>query len=183
MADATWIILSGTIKTAAADAFVLDYGAGVIVVEMDSADGGARGAALNRNDDVTVLGRIDADAFEAVSIEAAAVHVAGVDTPFVASSIDDEEELRLASSLAASEDRNTVSVIGHVKTVSDTTFTLDNDRFPLVVDVSQLEIDLSDAAGSFQIEPDDRVRVSGSVGHDWLHRRELVADSIAIVNK
>lgn len=59
--DDTWISLSGTVQGVVADAFTLDYGEGMITVEMDDGDRDADGYKLVDGDKVTVTGVIDDD--------------------------------------------------------------------------------------------------------------------------
>ena len=65
MADGTWITISGEVGAVDPDHFTLDYGDGLVVVEMDDGDRDADAYKLLQGDKVTVAGRIDDDFFEA----------------------------------------------------------------------------------------------------------------------
>ncbi|HSO22154.1 MAG TPA: hypothetical protein VLT81_04555, partial [Chondromyces sp.] len=82
--DDSWISLSGTVKAVTADAFTLDYGKGMITVEMDDGDRDADGYKLIEGDKVTVNGVIDDGLFETRTIEASSVYVEKLDTYFYA---------------------------------------------------------------------------------------------------
>ena len=84
-----WITVSGPIGDLTTGGFGLDYGDGVIQVEMDgfAADGTAR---LQPGDWVTVSGRIDDDLWERRSIEARSVYVPRLQQRLMASAVDEE---------------------------------------------------------------------------------------------
>lgn len=90
-ANNTWISISGTVKTVSPDIFLLDYGDGIIKVEMDDGDRDADAYKLIEGDTVTVNGMIDDDFYEATKIEAASVYVEKLGTYFYASSVDEED--------------------------------------------------------------------------------------------
>ncbi|MDX1380313.1 MAG: hypothetical protein R3233_04290, partial [Xanthomonadales bacterium] len=58
-ADDTWISISGTVDVVHPNSFVLDYGDGMVKVEMDDGDRDADAYKLLKGDKVTVSGRID----------------------------------------------------------------------------------------------------------------------------
>ncbi|HMB69874.1 MAG TPA: hypothetical protein VKU85_11200, partial [bacterium] len=88
--DDSWISLSGTVTDARADSFRLDYGDGVITVEMDDWDSYGDAYGLMDGDNVTVYGAIDDDLFETTTIEASSVYVESLNTYFYASAADEE---------------------------------------------------------------------------------------------
>ena len=90
MQNNSWITISGTVDTVSADHFTLDYGDGLITVEMDDGDRDADAYKLNRGDEVTVSGRIDDDFYEFTTIEASSVYVRHLNTMFFASAVDEE---------------------------------------------------------------------------------------------
>ena len=89
--DDSWITVSGTVETVSPDRFILNYGEGLITVEMDDGDRDADAYKLISGDEVTVSGRIDDDFFERRSIEASSVYVEDIGTTFFASSLDEED--------------------------------------------------------------------------------------------
>jgi len=88
--DDAFVTLSGQVKSTGNGEFALDYGEGSIRVEMDDWDRYDEARPLSEGDQVTVYGRIDDDFFEATTIEAGAVYVAGLNSYFYASSADEE---------------------------------------------------------------------------------------------
>src|SRR6056297_1683552 len=63
-ADDTWISLSGTVESVTTDAFMLDYGEGMVTVEMDDWDADADAYKVAAGDRVTVNGMVDDDLFD-----------------------------------------------------------------------------------------------------------------------
>lgn len=78
--DDTWINISGTVESVDRDAFILDYGEGLITVEMDDGDRDADGYKLIKGDKVSVSGIIDDDLYETRTIEASSVYVENIGT-------------------------------------------------------------------------------------------------------
>ena len=71
--DGQSLSLTGTVVSAAPSSFVLDYGAGNVVVEMDDFDPFPEGQGLKAGDRVTVSGLADQDLFLNKRIEARSV--------------------------------------------------------------------------------------------------------------
>lgn len=175
--DASWITLKGEVKSAGTDTFVLDYGSGEIVVEMDDGDRLGDAYKLMPGDEVTVSGRIDDDFFASTSIEASSVYVENLGETFFANPVDDEQiaDLRSLTALAPEDDYH---LIGTVSGVGETGFTIDTGGRQLRVDVDQLGYDPLDDEGFMKIEKGDRVSVSGKLETDPLQGRELDAGEI-----
>ena len=88
--DGSWISMSGTVTAPTASAFTLDYGEGMVLVEVDDWDHYGEAAGLLDGDEVTVTGRVDDDLYESTSIEASSVYVEDLNTYFYASAADEE---------------------------------------------------------------------------------------------
>lgn len=148
--DDSWISLSGTVGNPTADSFTLDYGDGVITVEMDDWDSYGDAYGLMDGDRVTVYGDIDENLFTMTTIEASSVYVEGLNTYFYASSADEEEAYTWIMS--------TPIVIGEVTlrgTVSDLDaeaqeFTLDTGGQVLTIDTAFLTYNPLDDVGYAQ---------------------------------
>ena len=173
--DNTWISISGTVKAVTADTFTLDYGQGMITVEMDDGDRDADAYMLLPGDEVTVSGKIDDDFYEMTTIEASSVYVEKLGTTFYASALDEEdywETVVMPGVLA-----NTL-VQGTVTSVSDQEFTLNTGLRSLTVEVDEMFYNPLDDVGYQRIETGDVVRVTGMLDENLFGRREFKADAI-----
>ncbi|HKJ05241.1 MAG TPA: NirD/YgiW/YdeI family stress tolerance protein [Geopsychrobacteraceae bacterium] len=172
--DNTWITISGTVKNVTADSFILDYGSGTIIVEMDDGDRDADGYKLLNGDKVTVNGKIDDDFFEKTSIEASSVYVESIGTFFFASAEDEEDyNVNLVTPIIVS----TSVVQGVVTKVENHGFTINDGEKSLDIDVSEMAFDPLDDKGYLKIDVGDLVRVTGTMDDRFFTDRELVASS------
>ena len=178
MADETWITINGTVESVRPDLFTLDYGEGVVAVEMDDGDRDADAYNLVAGDDVTVSGRIDDDFFETTTIEASAVYVKGLGTTFFSSSIDEEDRETAGTFVTAPVPLTYMTVQGRVTRVSDDEFIVDTGNRQLTVATDELGYDPLDNKGYQKIEVGDRVRVSGKIEYEFFGGREINADSV-----
>ena len=174
----SWISISGTVDVVHPDSFLLDYGDGMVKVEMDDGDRDADAYKLLPGDKVTVAGRIDDDFFETTKIEAGSVYVENLGTTFFASAVDEEdyEWLDPTATLPLIVSRTVVR--GTVSQVSDEEFLLDTGPRLLRVDVSEMAFDPLDDEGYLRIDVGDRVKVIGQISVDLFEGRELEADNV-----
>lgn len=183
MADNTWITLSGEVESVNPDSFLLDYGDGYILVEMDDGDRDADAYKLLKGDKVTVSGRIDDDFFETTKIEAGSVYVENIGTTFFASSVDEETSEGLVATVAVPVVVAETVVQGTVTDVDAHEFTVDAGLENLRVDVNEMGYNPLDDEGYLKIDVGDRVRVSGDMDSDLFEGRELVADTVIKLNR
>ena len=183
MADDTWITLSGEVVSVDPDSFLLDYGGGYVVVEMDDGDRDADAYKLRKGEKVTVAGQIDDDFFEATKIEASSVYVESIGTTFFASAIDKETSERFAVTARTPVIVAETVVQGTVTEVDADAFTLDAGLRSLRVDVTGLAYDPLDDEGYQKIDVGDRVKVMGEIDSNLFEGRELVADSVIKLNR
>jgi uncharacterized protein YdeI (BOF family) len=181
--DETWINISGTAVEAEDDAFVLDYGDGVITVEMDDWDWYDENAEMLEGDKVRVYGEIDDDLYETTTIEASSVYVESLGTYFYASAADEEYEDRYDyyidyDPIVVGE----TSVYGTVTSVSGREFTVDTGVRELTVDTSDMLYDPTDDFGYQQIDVGDYVSVTGEMEEEFWEGRELMADSVVTID-
>lgn len=174
--DMSWINLTGTVASANDDYFYLDFGDGVIRVEMDDWDWYKEGANLIEGDTVTVYGRIDNDMYETKTIEASSVYVAGLNSFFYASSDDEEDWDTYTAYTVVSEPG--YQVTGKVTSINGRTFTIDAGNRKITVDTTDMPYNPLDQYGYQKIDKGDRVSVTGKMDLDRLTKREIVADSI-----
>lgn len=180
-ADDTWISIDGTVDSVSADSFELDYGPGLITVEMDDGDRDADGYKLSKGDKVRVSGMIDDDLFEKRTIEASSVFVENLGTYFYASAID-EEDTFITYTIPVTVSETVVQ--GTVTDVDEEEFTLATGLRRLRVEVEEMPYNPLDDIGYQKIRVGDRVSVTGEMDTDFFEgQRELVADSIVTLSK
>lgn len=173
--DATWISIGGKVKSVSADRFILDYGDGLITVEMDDGDRDADAYKLLEGDKVTVHGRIDDGLYETATIEASSVYVHELGTYFYASSLD-EEEFPVVTTMVPV----TVSTVlqGTVTKVGKKEFKIDTGSREITVEVDEMAYDPLDDEGYQKVEKGDLVRVTGSMDKDFFEGRRFEAESV-----
>lgn len=173
--DDSWISISGTVGTVFPQSFTLDYGDGIVTVEMDDWDHDADAYKLMQGDEVVVTGRIDDDLFESTKIEAGTVYVEDLNTYFYASAADEEGHwAAVTTPIVISE----TTVVGTVTSVDGREFQVDTMTTDLTVDTREMAYNPLDEEGFQQIEVGDRVRVSGDLETEFFLGRELMADSV-----
>lgn len=178
MADETWITISGTVASVSRDSFILDYGDGSVIVEMDDGDRDADAYKLAGGDKVTVSGRVDDDLFETTTIEAGSVYVENIGTTFFASPIDEETADSFVAFIREPVVVSRVTLQGTVTEVDDDEFTIDSGLRQIRVDVGEMPFNPLDDEGYLKVRVGDLVSVSGEMGSDLFQGRELVADSL-----
>jgi hypothetical protein len=172
----TWISIGGEVKGVGPNTFVLDYGDGMVTVEMDDGDRDADAYKLIAGDKVIVHGKIDDDLFETTTIEASSVVVEKLGTAFYASAAD-EEDFHYDGLTIPVVVSSTI-VRGTVTDVDAKQFTIDTGVRKLRVDVGSMAYDPLDDEGYQKIRVGDFVQVSGSIDVDFFEQRQLVADTI-----
>ena len=177
--DQSAVVLSGMAVETTPSSFVMDYGQGLITVEVDDwkwVEEEARG--LIEGDEVTVYGRIDEKFSEARTIEATSLYVESLGTYFTAAPAD-EDDLSVIPTLVFNVEAG-MDVTGKVTTVSpaDKTFGIDSGDRRITVNAAKLNYDLLDDQGFQQVDKGDLVAVNGRMQGDFLESRELVADSV-----
>lgn len=178
----SWISISGTVKSVSPDSFRLDYGKGMIQVEMDDGDRDADAYKLLAGDKVTVTGFIDDDLFETTKIEAGSVYVEKLGTTFYASAVDEEDFYYIDPAPAYVVVSNTL-LQGTVTDVGSEEFTVNTGKRKVTVEVDAMPYNPLDKIGYQKIQKGDRVSVSGRMDYDFFEGRELVADSIVTLEK
>lgn len=172
----TWIILDGTVESVMPDQFTLDYGEGFITVEFDDGDRDADAYKLVKGDKVRVSGVIDAEAFQATTIEAASVYVENLDTYFYASAVDEEDRVL---GWAVPVTTATAVIEGIVTEVNDDSFEIETGVRDIEVHVGGMSHDPLDGIGYQQIDVGDRVSVRGYMDSElWDLDPEIEATSI-----
>jgi len=180
--DDSWVSISGTVVEPTADDFLLDYGDGTILVEMDDWDAYGDAYGLLDGDKVTVNGRIDDDFYEVAAIEAGSVYVESLDTYFYASSADEEGMAYdpVYWTVTTPVVVSTMTLRGDVTSIDagDKTFTIDQLGSEIQVDVDGLGYNPLDDKGFQQIEKGDYVSVTGMTGADFMDGEAFQADTV-----
>lgn len=174
--NGSWISISGEVKDVSADAFTLDYGDGIVTVEMDDGDRDADGYLFLEGDKVTVNGRIDDDFFETTKIEAGSVYVEKLGTYFYASSVDEEDYFLHWTETPIVVSSTTVQ--GKVTDVRDDEFVIDVGPRSMTVEVGSMPYNPLDDEGYQKIRTGDFVQVNGKLDDGVFGSRELVAKSV-----
>lgn len=177
-ADDSYISLSGTVVTSDADSFILDYGEGLITVEMDDWDWYGDAYGILADDDVTVYGYVDDDFFETTTIEASSVWVEDLNTYFYASGADEEGAAEGYPYVTTVWYDYDYTVTGKVTSVTGREFTVDTGNRKISVDTWQLGYNPLDDQGFLKIEKGDRVTVYGDLDLSVFDERELSAEAI-----
>lgn len=180
--DDTWITISGTIDSVRRDNFTLDYGDGLVIVEMDDGDRDADAYKLLAGDKVTVTGRVDDDLFENTKIEASSVFVENLNTTFYASAVDEETTDRLLAAVTIPVVVSNTVVQGTVTDVDTNEFTVDAGLRQIRIDVTEMPYNPLDDEGYQRVTAGDRVRVQGDMTSNLIEGRELMADSVVKLN-
>lgn len=178
MPDESWLSLSGTVVGAGEESFRLDYGDGIVTVEMDDWDSYGDAYMIKDGDRVTVYGKVDDDMFEVTSIEAGSVYVENLSTFFHASAMDEETMARV--SITAPLKLGEVSYIGMVTSVQPDIgkFTIGKGDEAMTIDILPLPYNPLDNEGYQQIEEGDLVSVSGYIDKRFFGAQELNAKSV-----
>jgi len=178
--DGSWITLSGTVTSTTADTFKLDYGEGLVTVEMDDWDWFEESGELLPGDDVTVYGEVDDDTFETAKIEASSVFVDSLGTYFYASAADEESATDF--DVAPTIDLGQMVLTGTVTGVDGTEFTIDTGAQKTTIDTALMTYNPTDDEGYQQIEEGDLVTVTGDVDIDTFDDAELMADTVVTLD-
>lgn len=177
-ADRSPITLSGTVASSTTERFILDYGEGLIVVEMDDWDWYDEANQLRPGDRVTVYGRLDADAYETRTIEAESVYVFDRRTFYLASDADEEDYLGYGYDWGAPAEGTWMTVVGTIEEIQGRELVLDTATSKIRVDTSELGYNPLDEVGLQRLARGDRVSVSGRLDLGFFERKEIVADTI-----
>ena len=177
--DDTWISISGTVEAVTRDAFTLDYGEGVVTVEMDDGDRDADAYKLLKGDKVTVSGLVDADLYEATTIEASSVYVENIGTHFFASAADEENGNWVAINTPVVISSTVIR--GMVTEVGIDGFKINTGDKQMEVDVDEMPYDPLDDEGYQKVKKGDFVEVSGYIDDELFDGRVFDARSLTVL--
>ncbi len=179
--DRSWVRLDGTVVRTQQDSFELDFGDGVVTVEMDDWDWVKEASPIRTNDKVVVYGRIDSDLHRRKAVEAAGVYVEGLGTTFFASAAD-EEAVGLWPRTRV--ELGTIALQGRIEALAPRSVVLQTGAAGKVtVDVSELGYDPLDDEGFQQLEVGDRIRVIGRVDSAYFAAGRVVAQHVVRIQQ
>jgi uncharacterized protein YdeI (BOF family) len=178
--DGQWVTLTGRVVSSSPREFVLDYGAGNVVVEVDDWDKFQEGRLIKPGDQVTVTGLADEDLLMRKRIEARSIYVRNLNSVFVASS-DDEETLRARAAMTAASIPDYADVAGVVTAVEGGEFTVGTGPTAIRIDTSLLADNPVDKAGLLRLKIGDRVFVWGQINLEPAEGAELKARGLVTV--
>lgn len=175
--DGGVISLRGSVIASTPAGFMLDYGSGRMLVEMDDWDWFQEGRAVKAGDEVVVTGVVDRDLFENRKIEASSVYVSNLGAYFYASGAD-EEEVMATTLLAPSA---TTSIVGTVRAIEGREFALGHENMVMRIDTSQMSDNPLDSQGNVQVRTGDRVFAWGRLDVDPGEAGELLAQGVIVM--
>lgn len=174
------ITLNGTVVATSPTTFILDYGSGLVSVEMDGWTWYPATYAILEGDKVTVHGRVDDDLYETTSIEAGSVYVKELNTYFYANDTDEEDVIPYTATLHP--DRG-ILLQGTVTNISGRDFTIDNGARNMKVDTSNMPYNPLDDMGYQKIKVGDFVQVTGKLDMDFFKKKEIIAETVTTLFK
>lgn len=170
----SWISLSGTVVSAEFDTFELDYGDGLVTVEMDDWDWYNEAYPILEGYYVVVHGMVDDDLYETTTIEANSVYVENLNTHFYANAAD-EEDVTLVNSVYTDAG---LILRGEVTNVNGREFTIDTGSRSMIIDTDEMVYNPLDEKGYQQIDVGDFVEVTGSLDVDVFEKTEVKAERV-----
>jgi len=177
--DDGWISLTGEVTSAAGEAFRLDYGAGVITVEMTDFDGFQEAEYLVPGDDVVVYGLVDNDFYDRKTIEASTVYIDDTNSYIYADRANGALTPGYFGAPTPSFDDPALTYTGVVDSVDGREFWLtDIAGVRIEVDTASMAYNPLDNEGYQQIDAGDRVTVTGTIDAGFFENNELSADSV-----
>lgn len=184
----SWVSVSGEVANAGLDEFTLDYGEGLISVDMEDYDWDADAAPFIRGDDVTVYGVIDDGFWEAREIEASSVYNADAGEIYYAAVGEDDAWdwgwTGFATAFDDDWDDSAITVTGVVSSIEaeGEEFFLDQGFHVIEVDTEDMDYDPLDGDGLRDVSIGDRVMVTGEIDDDLFDNAELEADTVMVLN-
>ncbi len=179
--DEARLRLEGTVQAVQADAFVLDYSYGTILVEMDDADRFDEASLIKEGDVVAVAGRMDADLFEERKLEASSVYSYTTDEFFHASADDEETRYTFFEGRQPLPNGTRVGAYGHIRHIEPTFFIMTMKHREILVNVSQLIKSTENRDGPPALQPGQDVMVIGTLSTSSSDHQRLQAEEVAKV--
>lgn len=175
------IVIGGDVVAQVGEHFTLDYGDGVVTVEMDDWDDFNEAQMVNPGETVKVRGEIDRDLFELQTIEARSVYIEDRNAMYFASSADEEDSFAWSFGVAdpqLAEEGTWFGITGLVTYIDGRKITVDTGLQDVTVDTAAMKYNPLDDVGYQQIDVGDRIHVSGTLDENLFVRNEVDAYAI-----
>lgn len=183
--DESWISISGTAVDANSKSFTLDYGQGIVTVEMDPWDWYNKDYQNIEGHKVKVYGEVDDDTYETTTIEASSVYDESLGEYFIAPRAADEEAIDGSEydywMDADPIEPGEMTIRGTVSSEDGREFTIDTGSRKMTIDTSDMGYNPLDQKGYPQLDENDYVSVSGNMDDDTWEEQELLADTIIVL--
>ncbi len=174
-ANNSWITLNGTVVATSPRTFQLDYGTGLVTVEMDGWGWYSAASSVMEGDKVIVKGRVDDDLYEKTSIEADSVYVKGLNTYFYANSLDEEDRVSPTNTLHPDTG---FRLQGTITSKSGREFTIDSASKKIKIDTINMSYNPLDDKGYQKLKVGDVVLVTGKLNVDFFEKEESIAETV-----
>lgn len=175
--EQSWVSISGTVDSVESDQFDLDYGQGLLTVEMDDVDREAATYDLESGDGVIVSGRVDDQFLGTTTLEASSLYIEKLGTTFYASGVEEQRPIVATAPVVVSD----MTLRGLVSEVDPDAneFRVDTGQREITVDVAAMPYDPLDPDRYQQIEEGQYVSVTGQLDEDlFTEAREFEADAV-----
>lgn len=180
-ANNSWITIGGSVVSAGPSSFILDYGYGRVLVEMDDWDWYKEGSVLRPGDKVTVTGRVDQDLFERRKIEASSVFVKNLNTRFFASADDEEDNtIQFVAQPPASA---FAGASGFVTAIKGREMTMGSGPAAIRVNTAAMPDNPLDDVGLVKVKTGDHVQAWGRLTLAPNGGSEILANGITVLAK
>lgn len=177
------IMLTGDIVAVYGDNFALDYGDGLVTVELDDWDYFDEADRLIVGDTVTVHGEVDADFYQEPTVEASSVYSYDRSTFYYASDADGQDiDMRIYSFVAPAPEGTWFGLTGTVQDIEGSEFVLDTGLNHISVETAHLENNPMDDEGHQKINVGDAVYVSGRLDKHVFDENEINANRVVSLN-
>ena len=175
----TWITLTGEVSAVDSKFFTLDYGDGSIFVELRDTDLDSNAYAKMKGEEVMVTARLDDGMFSSERLVAQSVIVDGMDTVYLAESVNQASaDLYLSTASNIEFDDEEMVLVGTVKSIGKEALQIDVGDTTLTVELDELEDAPVDADGYLTLMKGERVRITGELEDDFFNRFTVEADTL-----
>ncbi|WP_334018248.1 hypothetical protein [Alteromonas sp. S015] len=175
----TWITLTGEVSSVDSKFFTLDYGDGSIFVELKDTDLDSRAYANMKGEDVMVTARLDDGMFSSERLIAQSVIVDGMDTVYLADSVNQASaDLYLSTASNIEFDDEEMVLVGTVKSIGKEVIQIAVGDTTLTVELDELESAPVDSEGYLTLIEGERVRITGELEDDFFNRFIVEADTL-----